>query len=116
MTAALKLREYQEEALAALTAGWNDRGLNRLAVVLPTGLGKTVIFAELAARYKRTGFGRVLILVHREELVSQAVQKLRRARLDGGRGQGSPQRAGRRRDRGQRADLGPAPPSGADSH
>jgi superfamily II DNA or RNA helicase len=74
VTAALKLREYQEEALAALHEGW-AAGKTRLAVVLPTGLGKTVIFSHLAHQTHADGL-KVLILVHREELVSQAVQKI----------------------------------------
>ena len=75
MTARLALRPYQHEALDALHAGW-DESLLRLAVVLPTGLGKTVIFAELCRDEVAQG-NRPLILVHREELAQQAADKLR---------------------------------------
>src|SRR4051794_10961761 len=39
-------RPYQAEAIKALIAGWRGTN-NRLAVVLPTGAGKTVVFANL---------------------------------------------------------------------
>src|SRR5436305_3593008 len=67
------LRPYQEEAIAAVIAG-RRAGLKRMVVCLPTGAGKTVIFAELARRARK----QVLVLAHREELLGQAVDKLRR--------------------------------------
>lgn len=70
----IELREYQEEALAALDADW-ESGLRRLGVNAATGTGKTVIMSHLAHRYVRRGV-RVLILVHRDELVRQTVDKL----------------------------------------
>jgi hypothetical protein len=46
-------------------------------VVLSTGLGKTIIFSHLIARFvERTG-QRAVVLVHREELADQAIAKLR---------------------------------------
>lgn len=72
--AAIKPRSYQIEAISALEAGF-AAGDQRLGVSLPTGVGKTVILAILAHRWSRT---RVLILVHRDELVDQTVDKLRR--------------------------------------
>lgn len=74
-----KLRPYQDETIHALVQRWADGPENRLGVVLPTGMGKTVIFAELAHRIitGQTGItGRVLILVHRDELVKQTVRKV----------------------------------------
>jgi ATP-dependent helicase IRC3 len=67
-----RLRDYQRDALAAIAAG-EARGLRRMLVVLPTGTGKTVIFAHLVADRP----GRALILAHREELLDQAAAKLR---------------------------------------
>ena len=69
-----KLREYQEEAVRLLVEGWAG-GERALAVQLPTGMGKTVIFSALA-RERVASTGRVLILVHRDELVRQALSKL----------------------------------------
>lgn len=70
----IELRGYQEEALAALDADW-ETGLRRCGVSAATGTGKTVIMSHLAHRYVRRGV-RVLILVHRDELVRQTVDKL----------------------------------------
>lgn len=50
------------------------RGDQRAAVVMATGAGKTVIFSEMCRRLE--GLKRVLILVHREELITQTVAKL----------------------------------------
>lgn len=71
----LKLRPYQTEAGDALERAWSE-GVTRAAVVLPTGMGKTVIFAHLIARHVGRG-GVVILLVHREELAQQAAAKLR---------------------------------------
>jgi ATP-dependent helicase IRC3 len=64
-------RPYQHEAVAALLAA-AVRGVQRPLLVLPTGTGKTIIFALLV---QRRG-GRALILAHRDELIQQAVDKL----------------------------------------
>lgn len=73
------LRNYQSEALAAVTDAW-DSGINRPAVVLPTGAGKTVCFSGLIAdrieRLRKDG-KRVLVLAHREELLEQAEAKIK---------------------------------------
>lgn len=68
------LRPYQRAAVeAVLTA--RRGGARRLVVCLPTGAGKTVIFAHLARLAKRP----VLVLAHREELLAQAADKIGRA-------------------------------------
>jgi len=64
-------RPYQYEAVAALLAA-AARGVQRPLLVLPTGTGKTIVFALLV---QRRG-GRSLILAHRDELIQQAVAKL----------------------------------------
>lgn len=71
---AIELRPYQREALAAVLEA-RRAGTQRMVVVLPTGAGKTVLFAQLARMAKR----QVLVLAHREELLLQAREKLRRA-------------------------------------
>ena len=75
MTAQLALRPYQTEALDALDHDWAE-GLQRLAIVLPTGLGKTVVFSHLIHRALAEG-RRPIVLVHREELAQQAAEKIR---------------------------------------
>ena len=70
----LSLRDYQREALAAI----HDRaskGITRQLVVLPTGSGKTVCFAHLIAQAVATE-QRALVLVHRDELLTQAAEKI----------------------------------------
>lgn len=74
----IRLRDYQDEAVQATLDAW-DGGTKRPAVVLPTGAGKTVVFAGLAHRYlgdRPAGSPGVLVLAHRDELVSQAVHKI----------------------------------------
>jgi ATP-dependent helicase IRC3 len=68
----IQLRDYQREAVAAVEAA-ETRGVRRPLVVLPTGTGKTVVFAEII---RRRG-GRALVIAHREELIAQACDKLR---------------------------------------
>src|SRR4029453_7735136 len=74
LSQALRLtpRPYQYEAVAALLAA-TARGIHRPLLVLPTGTGKTIVFALLLQRRR----GRSLILAHRDELIQQAVDKLR---------------------------------------
>src|SRR5690554_7109712 len=75
---AFELREYQSAAIDALLGGW-DNGGQRLAVVLPTGAGKTVVFSHLIRELRRTRrIARVLVLAHREELLEQAADKIRK--------------------------------------
>jgi superfamily II DNA or RNA helicase len=68
------LRAYQRAAIDAVLAA-RRAGKRRLLVHLPTGAGKTVIFSHLAALARR----QVLVLAHREELLTQARDKLQRA-------------------------------------
>lgn len=71
----MELRPYQREAIDALERDWGS-GLQRLGCSAATGTGKTVIFSHLAHRYVQRG-ERVLIMVHRDELVQQTMRKLR---------------------------------------
>lgn len=71
----MKLRPYQRESLAAIYAAWS-RGVTRPAIVKATGLGKTVTFAHLIAQTLTKHGGRALVLVHRDELATQAKEKI----------------------------------------
>lgn len=71
----LELRDYQREAIDAVDSAW-AAGVNRPAVVLPTGAGKTVVFAHLARMLHGQG-RRVCVIVHTDELVEQAVAESR---------------------------------------
>jgi len=72
----MNLRPYQQAALYALEEGWRD--CQRQLVVLPTGTGKTILFAHLAKIEADRG-NRVMILAHREELLTQAQDKIEKA-------------------------------------
>lgn len=78
MTAELRLRDYQHDAIAALFTAW-EGGMRRPALVLPTGAGKTVIFAELIRQWQERTGTRAGVLVHRDELADQAIAKIRNA-------------------------------------
>ena len=69
----MELRPYQSEARDAILKEWQDK--DKTLLVLPTGCGKTVVFADIAR--ERTGKGRVLVLAHREELLTQAAAKIK---------------------------------------
>ena len=65
----ITLRPYQVEAVDGiqkdLMAGQDT------ILILPTGCGKTVVFAEIARRYAQRGL-RTLVVAHRDELIEQA--------------------------------------------
>lgn len=70
----MQLRPYQREAIDAVIAA-RRRGVKRMLIALPTGAGKTVIFSELIRLARRD----VLVLAHRDELLSQARTKIEAA-------------------------------------
>lgn len=59
------LRDYQQEVVDLI----DNIEPGKYLVVLATGLGKTVIFSHLKRK------GRILVLAHREELLTQAKEK-----------------------------------------
>lgn len=69
----MRLRGYQLEADAAITAKFAAGDRSTLAV-MATGLGKTVLLAHVAANHP----GRVLVVAHRTELVTQNREKIER--------------------------------------
>ena len=73
----LALRPYQAEAKYAVLGEW-EAGRLRTLLVLPTGCGKTIVFAKIAEAEVKAG-RRVLILAHRGELLTQAADKIQKA-------------------------------------
>jgi superfamily II DNA or RNA helicase len=84
----LRPRDYQTDAIERVFKAWRE-GMQRPAVVMATGLGKTVVFSHLARcfidvqtgpldalRVRPQGAARVVILVHRDELADQTLAKL----------------------------------------
>lgn len=70
----MKLRPYQEKAVNAVLNEW-ESGRKRTLIVMATGLGKTITFANIAKKRIENG-ERVLVLAHREELLEQAKDKI----------------------------------------
>jgi superfamily II DNA or RNA helicase len=67
------LRPYQSAASDAIFTEWQEH--DSTLVVMPTGGGKTVLFADVIRRvFPR----RALVLAHREELIFQARDKIQR--------------------------------------
>jgi superfamily II DNA or RNA helicase len=66
------LRRYQHEAIAAARTSLLSH--RSTLIVAATGTGKTVTFAELT-RLEVSHGGKVLIIVHRDELIRQAAKK-----------------------------------------
>jgi superfamily II DNA or RNA helicase len=78
VTAVVQLRKYQEDACLAVAKAYAN-GTQRMAVVLPTGMGKTIVFSAFISRWLQAKAGRLpaAVLVHRDELASQAADKIR---------------------------------------
>lgn len=72
----MELRPYQADAEEAIFETW-DNGTRKTLLVLPTGCGKTIVFAKVAEKCVDKG-DRVLILAHRGELLEQAADKIKR--------------------------------------
>ena len=70
----MELRPYQNKAKEKVFEQW-DEGNNKTLLVLPTGCGKTIVFAKITEDCVRMG-ARVLILAHRGELLDQASDKI----------------------------------------
>ena len=73
----MELRPYQGEAKEAVFEQW-ENGTRKTLLVLPTGCGKTIVFAKITEDCVRNG-DRVLILAHRGELLEQAADKIAKA-------------------------------------
>jgi superfamily II DNA or RNA helicase len=67
----LQLRDYQSAAISKIHEAWIFH--NSVMVEMATGLGKTVVFAEVAKRWNR---GRVLVVAPLLQLIDQAAAKI----------------------------------------
>lgn len=75
------LRGYQQEAVSCVLQSLCDWP-NSVYFTLPTGTGKSVVLREIARH--RLAIGRVLVLVHRRELVQQIAETFRQEIPDTG--------------------------------
>lgn len=78
----LSLRPYQAQAIEDLRCAYRS-GARAPLLVLPTGGGKTHVFSAVTHGASSKGL-RVLILVHRRELIRQASRKLDQLRVPHG--------------------------------
>ena len=70
----MKLRRYQSDAENSTMEAWAD-GCRSALGVMPTGTGKTIVFASLI---RRKFPKRALIVAHRQELIWQARDKIKK--------------------------------------
>lgn len=82
MSKAITLRDYQQKGVDDIRQTF-VKGKQAPLYVLPTGGGKTVVFSYIAANTSARG-KRVLILVHRVELMRQTSAKLYESGVDHG--------------------------------
>ncbi|RHZ53794.1 hypothetical protein Glove_437g10 [Diversispora epigaea] len=77
---AVPLRPYQKECIDICLHKFLNEKVNRQIVSLPVGSGKTVIFSNLIRRIPspHSGADKVLVLAHREELIDQAYNQIKR--------------------------------------
>ncbi len=78
----IKLRDYQQEVIDGCRNAYRQ-GKKAPLLVLPTGGGKTICFSYVAQTASQRG-SRVMILVHRQELVYQTSEKLNMFGVDHG--------------------------------
>jgi superfamily II DNA or RNA helicase len=69
-----ELRPYQTELIDRTHQSWKS-GNRSVMLQLPTGGGKTIVFSHLVRAFTANG-RKVLILAHREELITQAADKI----------------------------------------
>ena len=71
----MQLRPYQKSAIFNIKKAFHE-GVNKQVIVLATGLGKTVIFSHLIKQAIESRKKRALVIAHREELLTQAQDKI----------------------------------------
>lgn len=78
----MELRPYQDQAIDEIKAAYRE-GCQAPVLQLPTGGGKTIIFCSITKRAVEKG-NKVLILVHRRELIVQTSDDLTMLGVDHG--------------------------------
>src|SRR5580658_1845152 len=73
----MKLRPYQQKSLEAVRQRL-AAGIRRQLIAMPTGAGKTVVFANLPKMIAEVLPGQIMVVAHREELLDQAAKKIRK--------------------------------------
>lgn len=70
------LRDYQVDCIDAIAREFVEK--QSTLIVLPTGCGKTSVFAEQIRRSVAAGAKSVMVIAHREELLEQAAARITR--------------------------------------
>jgi superfamily II DNA or RNA helicase len=70
-------RPYQTEAIDATLKEFEQS--DTTLIVMPTGCGKTIVFANILERLIKSMHVRGIVMAHREELITQAVDKIHAA-------------------------------------
>lgn len=73
----VELRDYQREAVDAVLSAWG-RGVQNVAIIVPTGGGKTITKSVIVKAAVDRGL-RVVMLAHRNELVDQIERAVKNA-------------------------------------
>jgi superfamily II DNA or RNA helicase len=73
----LELRPYQVECVKSVLRTYEEGGSKYEVIVLPTGTGKTVVFSQVIHYLRKAHGMNVLIIAHRDKLLSQAAEKYR---------------------------------------
>jgi ATP-dependent helicase IRC3 len=73
----MPLRPYQVKAITKINEALSA-GISRQLLVMPTGSGKTEVFSHLPEILKHRLPGQMMVLLHRDELAQQAINKLRK--------------------------------------
>lgn len=81
----IKLRPYQIQGIRDIFDAWNPaiKDLRNVLFQMPTGTGKTTVFSEIVRR-ARLKNKKILIVVHRKELVEQIVERLSNFDIEAG--------------------------------
>lgn len=81
----IQLRPYQTKGIHDIFDAWNPATQNLMNVLfqMPTGTGKTTVFSEIVHR-ARLKDKKILIVVHRKELVEQIVERLQHFEVQAG--------------------------------
>jgi superfamily II DNA or RNA helicase len=75
----VQTRPYQQEVIDGALEAWREH--RRIAAVMATGAGKTIVFSHIAKLGRKAGKP-TLVLAHRTELIEQATDKLKQINPD----------------------------------
>ncbi len=78
----MKLHDYQSESVLQVSDAFKEH--RSIMLQMPTGAGKTHVFCEIAKHFYNQRRGRVLVLVHRKELIHQIKDRMSKFGINAG--------------------------------